>query len=76
MAKKCARSCHRYSTEIDQAQIGLVHERRRLQCVSGVLPAHVAPCQPVQLDPNQRDQPVESGVVSPLSREQQIGDGF
>jgi hypothetical protein len=57
--------------DLDQAQVDLVHERRRLQRVPGPLPAHVTQRDPAQLLVDQRDQPLEGiGLASAPSKEE------
>ena len=57
--------------DLDQAQVGFVHERRRLQRVPRPLPAHVMQREPAQLLVDQRDQPVEGiGLASTPGKEE------
>jgi hypothetical protein len=55
IAKKCVRSRH-CAVEAGEAQIRLVHQRRRLQCVPGALAAHVVMRQAMQFVVKRRDE--------------------
>jgi len=45
--------------DVDQADVGLVDERRRLQRVPRTFAAHISPCETTQLGVNQRHEPIE-----------------
>ena len=49
---------------VDQPQVRLVDERRRLQCVPDTLPTDIAPSQPPQFVVHERHQLVERGLVA------------
>ena len=55
----------------DQAQVGLVDERGRLEAVPRSLSRHVSAGDPMQLLVDDRDQPVECRVIalSPCDQE-------
>ena len=57
-----------------EAQTGLVHQRRRLQGVAGTLPAHVMVGQPMQFGLHQRDQLLQRSLVSAAPVAEQLGD--
>ena len=44
------------SLHIDEAHVGLVDERRRLQGVTGALPSHATSRNPTQFVVHERDQ--------------------
>ena len=56
----------------DQAQIGLVDERRRLQIVSSALSRHAAPRDPVELGVDGYHQLFERGVITVAPGVQQL----
>ena len=49
---------------IHQAQVGLIHQSRRLQAVAGALAFHIAACQTVELVKNDGGQLLERSLVS------------
>ncbi len=57
---------------VDQPQVGLVDEGRRLQAVAGTLPFHVAAGQPVELVVDNGGQPFERTRVSGAPRAEQL----
>jgi hypothetical protein len=61
---------------VDQLQVDLVDERRRLQGVAGTLATHVAPGQPAQLGLDEGDELVERGPVPVAPVEEQLADGL
>jgi len=63
------------SIDVDQPQVRLVHQRRRLQRMIRPLPAHVVPGETVELLIDQRDQSVEGGAVALAPRSEELG-GF
>ena len=70
-ARKCARSCHCDRLAVDQADIGLVDERRRLEAVPHALSRHAASRDPVELLMDERDQSLEGVLVALPPLEQQ-----
>ena len=58
----------------DQAQVGLVDQRGRLQAVPGALASHAAARDAMQLLVDERHQLLEGGFVAATPREQQAGD--
>ncbi len=63
-----------HAARIDQAQIGLVDERRGLQRVAGTLSRHVAMREPVEFVVHQRHQPIQRLLVSLIPGQQQFSD--
>src|SRR5262249_7566180 len=50
--------------DIDQAEVRLVYQRRRLERMIRSLPSHVTSGQPVELTVQQRNQSLASGLVA------------
>ena len=63
-----------HGARVDQAHVGLVDQRRRLQRVVRPLPPHVAPSQPMQLGLDERDQAIERRLLPVAPGQQQSGD--
>ena len=63
-----------YVLPIDQPQVGLVDERRRLEDVSRALARHVSRREAMQLLVNQRRQRLERGLVAAAPRGEQLRD--
>jgi hypothetical protein len=59
---------------VDQTDIGLVDERRRLKAVSDALPRHAAPRDSVELLMDERNQSLESALVALTPLEEQPGN--
>ena len=59
---------------VDQADVGLVDERRRLEAVPHALARHAASRDPVELLMDERDQLLEGALVALSPSEQQSGD--
>jgi hypothetical protein len=57
---------------VDEAHVRLIHQRRRLQAMTGTLAPHVAARQPVELVIHDRGQPFERTRVSVASRAEQL----
>ena len=58
----------------DEAQVGLVHERRRLQRVPGALEAKPAGGDPAQFGVDQRQQAIEGVPIALTPAVEQRGD--
>ena len=54
----------RHAVEINQAEIGLVHQRRRLQCVSGAFGLQLCPRDAPQFVVDDRKQLIEGRFVA------------
>ena len=61
---------------VDQPQIGLVHQRRRLKAVAGALSGHEMPGDAVEFTVHERHQTPESVFVALSPGNQQCGDLF
>jgi len=59
---------------VDEADISLVDERRRLEAVPCAFSCHAAPGDPVELLMDERYQSLEGALVAPSPFEQQSGD--
>lgn len=59
---------------VDQPEIRLVDERRRLETVSRTLSCHTAPRDPVELPMDERNQSLEGTLVALPPFEKQPGD--
>ena len=59
---------------IDETHVGLVHERRGLQAVTGALPRHATPRNPTQLVVHKRHELVERRLIALAPCQQQPGD--
>ena len=60
--------------DVDQPEVRLVHQRRRLQAVPAALARHAAPRDPPQFVVHQRDQLVEGGLIALPPCEEKSGD--
>ena len=61
---------------VDEFQVRLVHERRRLQRVIPPFPAHVGARAPPQISIDERQKLLECSLVAAGPRVQQLGDVF
>ena len=61
----------RHVVRIDQPQIGLVDERRRLEAVPDALAGHAAPRDLVELVMDERNQLLEGGFIALAPREEE-----
>ena len=59
---------------VDEAQVRLVHERRRVERVARPLAAHVAASQAPELGVEQRNEAIERAAVTVAPVEEQAGD--
>ena len=59
---------------VDQPQVRLVDQRRRLEAVARTLAGHAAAGDPVQLAVDERNQPLEGVLVALSPFQQQSGD--
>ncbi len=59
---------------VDETQIGFVHQRRRLQAVTGALAGHATLRDAVQLAVDERNQLLERGVITAVPVHEQAGD--
>ena len=59
---------------IDETEIGLVDEGRRLEAVTLALSGHAASREPVELLMDERDQSFEGGLIALCPFEEQRGD--
>jgi hypothetical protein len=56
--------------DVDQAQVRLVHQRRRLKAVTDALSSHASPRDPVKLSFEHRDEPRQRLVVATAPRQE------
>lgn len=63
MAKKCARSFPLDLLDVNQAEVGLVHERRRLKAVAAALSSQVPASEPVELGVDESRELVHGGPI-------------
>src|SRR5262245_9496043 len=64
----------RYDLPVDQADVGLVDESRRLEAMSDVFSSHAAARDPMELLIDERDQSLEGGFVALSPFDQQSGN--
>ena len=64
----------RHALDVNQPEVGLVDQRRRLQAVSSVLPSRVSPRNVVEFPLYERNQLLQSFLVALTPPEQQPGD--
>ena len=59
--------------DVDQAQVGLVDERRCLKSVAGAFPGHVVAGEAMEFAVNERHQTIECTLIAAAPGQQESG---